>query len=228
MSAAPVITTVIKEFDSNKQNVLKFAELPIYSTIFDEENKKWGKPIDYYNYSKLFRISNNYIILYSFLPSVSNVKTESRVVRSTLEQGIKVVRECCFDCVKAITDKKKPIDVFVTTGLEHSQCRLNYFQLLPHIKSFILRLTVAIDFLNQPSNGIHRTGAIAVGACAGYIISIRRGFIRRLLYTSIGGLGVASICYPKEAETYWHQALNETKTCATILYNFAYGGEYNK
>lgn len=84
--------------------------------------------------------------------------------------------------------------------------------------------SVAFDYLNQPANGIHRTAAIAVGAVSGYIIAIRRGFFRRLLYTSIGGLGVASICYPKEAEKYWQQSLNETKTYATILYNFAYGG----
>lgn len=83
---------------------------------------------------------------------------------------------------------------------------------------------VAFDYLNQPAHGIHRTAAIAVGAVSGYIIAIRRGFFRRLLYTSVGGLGVASICYPKEAEQYWHQTLNETKTYATILYNFAYGG----
>lgn len=64
-----------------------------------------------------------------------------------------------------------------------------------------------------------------MGAISGYIIAIRRGFFRRLLYTSIGGLGVASICYPKEAEMYWQQALSESKTYATILYNFAYGGK---
>lgn len=86
-------------------------------------------------------------------------------------------------------------------------------------------ILVAFDYLNQPANGIHRTGAIAVGAISGYIIAIRRGFFRRLIYTSVGGLGVASICYPKEAELYWHQALHGGKTYATILYNFAYGGK---
>lgn len=65
------------------------------------------------------------------------------------------------------------------------------------------------------------------GAVSGYIIAIRRGFFRRLLYTSIGGLGVASICYPKDAEHYWQQVLSESKTYATILYNFAYGGNEN-
>lgn len=92
-------------------------------------------------------------------------------------------------------------------------------------RSFCI-LSVAFDYLNQPAHGIHRTAAIAVGALSGYIIAIRRGFFRRLLYASAGGLGVASICYPKEAEQYWQQTLNETKTYATILYNFAYGGMY--
>lgn len=81
--------------------------------------------------------------------------------------------------------------------------------------------------MNEPTNGIHRAGAIAVGALSGYIIGIRRGFFRRLLYSSAGGLGVASICYPKEAEKYSQQAVVEAKTYATIVYNFAYGGEFD-
>lgn len=64
-----------------------------------------------------------------------------------------------------------------------------------------------------------------MGALSGYILGIRRGFIRRLLYTSIAGLGVASVCYPKEAREYSQKAIDEAKTYATIVYNFAYGGE---
>lgn len=86
------------------------------------------------------------------------------------------------------------------------------------------RDVVIYDYLNEPTNGIHRAGAIAVGSLAGYIIGIRRGFIRRLLYTSLGGLGVASVCYPKEASEYSQRAIAEAKTYATIVYNFAYGG----
>lgn len=84
---------------------------------------------------------------------------------------------------------------------------------------------VIFDYLNEPTNGIHRAGAIALGALSGYIIGVRRGFFRRLLYTSVGGVGVASICYPKEAQKYSQELIQETKTYATILYNFAYGGE---
>ncbi|XP_031639202.1 uncharacterized protein LOC116351262 [Contarinia nasturtii] len=173
ISAAPV-ATAMKSNESEPQAVYKPQELPIYTTVFGKDAKK-----------------------------VTTVENEPSVMRSSIEGGVKIVRECCCDCVKAVKDKKRPIDEFIGTGIEHSQ--------------------FAFDYLNQPANGIHRTGAIAVGAVSGYIIAIRRGFFRRLLYTSFGGLSVASICYPKEAELYWQQALSETKTYATILYNFAYG-----
>lgn len=85
-------------------------------------------------------------------------------------------------------------------------------------------VTVIFDYLNEPANGIHRAGAIAVGALSFYIIGLRHGFIRRALYATVGGVGVASICYPKEAAEYSQEAIAEAKTYATILYNFAYGG----
>lgn len=161
----------------------------------------------------------------------SDTDDESSIIRSSVEGGIKVVREFGSDCVNAVKDKKKPVDDFIATGIGHSQCKFQWirWKIVFWICSyknvnFVITSIVAFDYLNQPANGIHRAGAIAVGAVSGYIIAIRRGFFRRLLYTSIGGLGVASICYPKEAEIYWQQALNESKTYATILYNFAYGG----
>lgn len=166
-------------------------------------------------------------------------ETESYIVRSSIESGVRVARECCCDCAQAIKDKKKPIDEFVSTGIEHSQCKLiqdskfnlrttNFYKSIEYDfkpRTYFYFILVAFDYLNQPANGIHRTGAIATGAIAGYIIAIRRGFFRRFMSTSIGGFGIASICYPKEAEIYWKQALGETKTYATILYNFAYGGK---
>lgn len=125
------------------------------------------------------------------------------VVTATIKDGVRVVREGVSEVYSVASAQKQHVENFFATGKAHSQ--------------FI------IDYLNEPSNGIHRAGAIAVGALSGYIIGIRRGFFRRLLYTSAGGLGVASLCYPKEAAVYSQQALTETKVYATILYNFAYG-----
>lgn len=70
----------------------------------------------------------------------------------------------------------------------------------------------------------HKAGAIAVGGLAGLIMGLRGGFFRRTLFTSIGALGMASICYPKEAAEYSEIALEEGKNYATIGYNFVYGG----
>lgn len=80
--------------------------------------------------------------------------------------------------------------------------------------------------MNEPSNTIHRTGAIALGGASGFIIGLRGGIIKKLFYTLIGSGAVASVCYPKEADKYAQLALAEAKTYAKIAYNFAYGGMY--
>lgn len=86
-------------------------------------------------------------------------------------------------------------------------------------------LAVAFDYLNEPENSLPRAGAIALGAASGFVIGLRHGFIRRLIYTTIGGGALASICYPKEAEIYAQKGLAEAKTLTTIGVNFVYGGK---
>lgn len=85
-------------------------------------------------------------------------------------------------------------------------------------------VSVAIDYLNEPGNSLPRAGAIALGAASGFLIGLRHGRIRRLLYTSVGGGALASVCYPNDAKVYANQALHEAKAAAKIGYNFAYGG----
>uniref|UniRef100_A0A182MHH9 MICOS complex subunit n=1 Tax=Anopheles culicifacies TaxID=139723 RepID=A0A182MHH9_9DIPT len=68
-----------------------------------------------------------------------------------------------------------------------------------------------------------RVGAIAIGGLAGLIFGLRGGLFKRIIYTSIGAGGVASICYPQEAEMYAQHGLVEAKKYATIGYNFVYG-----
>lgn len=58
--------------------------------------------------------------------SVSEPEAESSLVRSSIEGSIKVVREACCDCVNAIKDKKKPVDQFISTGMDHSQCMFRW------------------------------------------------------------------------------------------------------
>lgn len=64
--------------------------------------------------------SNNIFIIYHSKP----VESEPSVIHTTIEGGVKVVREACCDCVNSIKDKKKPIDEFVNTGIDHSQCNV--------------------------------------------------------------------------------------------------------
>lgn len=47
---------------------------------------------------------------------------EANVVYDTIESGVSEVRKFGCECVNAVKSKKKPIDDFVSTGIEHSQC----------------------------------------------------------------------------------------------------------
>lgn len=58
--------------------------------------------------------------------SVQTAATQPSVVRSSIEEGVKVARECCCDCVKLVKDKKAPIDDFIATGIGHSQCNFTF------------------------------------------------------------------------------------------------------
>ena len=84
-------------------------------------------------------------------------------------------------------------------------------------------ILVALDYLNEEDNKIPRVGAIAIGGLAGLIFGLRGGLFKKLIFTSVGAGGVASLCYPKEAEIYAQKGIFESKRYATIGYNFVYG-----
>lgn len=93
LSAAPVAAAAVKDDKPKEATKYRPSDLPIYSTIYAKDIKKSAEP-----------------------------ESES-IIRSSIEGGVKVVRECCCDCVNSIKDKKKPVDEFVSTGVAHSQCK---------------------------------------------------------------------------------------------------------
>lgn len=88
--------------------------------------------------------------------------------------------------------------------------------------------TGAIKYLAEEENTTPKYGAIAIGGLAGYIFGLRGGLFRRAVYSTVGALGMASICYPKEAAQYYQLSVLEAKRYAVIGYNFAYGGKHIK
>lgn len=55
-----------------------------------------------------------------------------------------------------------------------------------------------VDYISDEGNTVPKAIAITGGGLVGLIISSRRGFIRKLLYTSGGVATMAGICYPKQ------------------------------
>ncbi|CAH0557975.1 unnamed protein product [Brassicogethes aeneus] len=80
-----------------------------------------------------------------------------------------------------------------------------------------------VDYLRKEDNSMPRAGAIAIGALAGLIMGLRGRFFKRTLYMTAGGLGMAAVCYPKEAAEYSQVGLVEARKYITIGYNFILG-----
>lgn len=128
--------------------------------------------------------------------------TPSKPVQA-IEEGFRVVRVQVSEASHLLTDQKKQVVQWYEDGKKQTK--------------FIR------DYLNEEDKTMPRVGAVAIGGLAGLIFGLRGGFIRRLLYTSVGAGGVASVCYPQEAEMYAQHGLVEAKKYATIGYNFVYG-----
>ncbi|XP_058059108.1 MICOS complex subunit MIC27 [Anopheles bellator] len=120
-----------------------------------------------------------------------------------IEESFRAVRIQMQEASKVVTDQKKQLVNLYEDGKKQTK--------------FIH------DYLNQEDNTMPRVGAIAIGGLAGLIFGLRGGFFKRVIYTSIGAGGVASVCYPQEAEMYAQHGLVEAKKYATIGYNFVYG-----
>lgn len=82
----------------------------------------------------------------------------------------------------------------------------------------------AVEFLHEEKNALPRLGAVTGGLLFGYIISFRKGFIKRSLYAITCGTIAASICYPDDAKVYANKSLQSSKKYATIGYHFLNGG----
>nr|CAD7416060.1 unnamed protein product [Timema poppensis] len=83
--------------------------------------------------------------------------------------------------------------------------------------------TATRHFLQEEENFLPRVGAITLGVLTGFVLGLRGGRFKRLTYSTLGGLTMASICYPREANEVTQEAIFQAKKYFTIGYNFAYG-----
>lgn len=125
--------------------------------------------------------------------------------RELLESGIREVRTEVQAGVNMLSEQKRWFTDIIDTGVAHTQS--------------------SVDYLNEPQNVMARTGAIALGGLTGFVISVRGGFVKKVLCTATGAGVVASICYPEKAEEYARDALFEARKGFAIAYNFIKGAK---
>uniref|UniRef100_A0A170ZIY9 MICOS complex subunit n=1 Tax=Triatoma infestans TaxID=30076 RepID=A0A170ZIY9_TRIIF len=152
----------------------------------------------------------------------------------------KLVRACDLPvyakekkCINCAPTKEPESDLFVETvkcarkeiWFLMDQARIVQRQMGNCLEELKKSSKEGLDYLREESNVVPRMGAIAVGGLSGYILALRRGFFRKLLYTSIGAGGMAALCYPREAKEYSHEAVQLMKRYIIIGYHFLNGDE---
>ncbi|XP_013099067.1 MICOS complex subunit MIC27 [Stomoxys calcitrans] len=145
-----------------------------------------------------------YAPLHSFnTPKRSPHPPKDSALRTTIEGGVCAVRTEIQAGYKVMEKQKDAVNNYIQTAKAHTES--------------------TIDYLNQPHNLMPRTGAIAIGGLSGFIFAARGGFIKKVIYTTIGAGAVASLCYPRQAEQFAKEALFEARKGYAIAYNFVKG-----
>ncbi|KAH8311112.1 hypothetical protein KR044_004480 [Drosophila immigrans] len=124
-------------------------------------------------------------------------------IYANLESGVRTVRLELKSGYSMIAERTSVVTDYYQTAKDHTQR--------------------SIDFLNEPQNSMHRSGAIVMGGLAGFIFAARGGVIKKLVYTTIGAGTVASLCYPRQAEENARIVLFEGRKIFAVAYNFIKG-----
>ncbi|XP_046586507.1 MICOS complex subunit MIC27 isoform X1 [Neodiprion lecontei] len=148
---------------------------------------------------KLIRPSELPIYTLGSPSKVDQCPTPVNCEPSYLEQGFGTIRKSLSGVFTQYQHITESITDKIDTGVAHSESLYEY--------------------LKEESNVLPRMGAIGIGALSGLILSLRGGAFKKTLYTTTGGLLVASLCYPKQAA----EGVDLAKHYANIGYNFAYG-----
>lgn len=129
--------------------------------------------------------------------------SEDNALYGNLEKGVRQVRQELKRVGNELSDRTSIVSEYYQTAKAHTQR--------------------SIDFLNEPQNSMHRSGAIVIGGLAGLIFAARGGVVKKVAYTTIGAGTVASLCYPRQAEENARIVLYEGRKIFAVAYNFVKG-----
>ncbi|KAG5347045.1 MIC27 protein, partial [Acromyrmex charruanus] len=146
---------------------------------------------------KLIRPSE--LPIYCFEDDYSKQTSCTECQPSALEQNISKIRKSVQAVVSEYQHYTDVISDTIDIGFEHSSSLL--------------------DYLREESNTMPRMGAIAIGGIAGLVLGLRGRKFKRIMYSSVGALSIAAICYPKKTK----EGFDMTKHYINVAYNFVYG-----
>ncbi|RWS24805.1 MICOS complex subunit MIC27-like isoform X2 [Leptotrombidium deliense] len=117
----------------------------------------------------------------SELPIYGNPHPPNDVFRQPgfLEEQIRSVREAVQPNFKFLEGSVQRSKQIVNTAISHTQS--------------------TFDTLRDEKNDIAKATAIASGGLFGLLFSIRKGFFKKVFYTTVGVGTISAVCYPKKS-----------------------------
>lgn len=97
----------------------------------------------------------------------------------TLESGIRTAREAATPYFSIATAASQRGTTFLATAVAHTRS--------------------LYERISDDSSSVPKAAAITAGGLTGLLIASRKGFIRKILYTSIGLTAAAAACYPNQS-----------------------------
>jgi len=97
-----------------------------------------------------------------------------------IESGVRAVRQEMSPYVDAVVNGSQRVGQILNTSYEHSKSTYEY--------------------ISSEGNTVAKAAFITGGGLLGLLISARKGFFRKLFYTSAGLTAASAACYPLEAK----------------------------
>lgn len=95
-----------------------------------------------------------------------------------IEDGFRATREAISPYVSLFHDGLDRSRQFLNTGLAHAK--------------------TTYETVSDDGNVVHKTVAITGGGLVGLLLASRKGFFKKILYTSSGIGATVALCYPKQ------------------------------
>ncbi len=117
-----------------------------------------------------------------------------------IENGVKTIREEMTKYLSVFSGTAIRAKQIVGTAFEHSKCIIIYYLITISIIINLNPKIATYEYVSSEANTVPKAIAITSSAFIGLLLASRKGFFKKITYTSIGLTAGAAACYPQKTK----------------------------